>query len=225
MTLAPRHGLVCMGLLEQDLRATSLVSRLWVERSQYYLLSSVAFYGEAHVRKWCSKIESGPRGVSRHVRVLTLYLNQGLPSDTLETALPHLTSFQGLRELVIYHPDEDRVSLDVLGPIFSSFKKSLERLQWSQGAAMPGAWKSLYTLTGSLEKLVEIDLSASCAKPPSTLPRISLSSFSQPPDLLAFERLKFQELWLNAPVPSSPRFLEYCSTNLRILDFWGPQSG
>lgn len=225
--VASRYGTVCPRSLARDLRATSLVSTRWVNHSQHYLFSTIVFSQEAHVWEWCSRIRPGPRGVSRHVRVLKLKDHL----DILETALPHLTSFQNLQELVMYHGQADagRVSLDVLVPIFSSFATTLKRLQWSQEATAPDARKALYTLTDLLPNLVEIDLSSvwsnRCLIRPPVLPRINLSSGRQPPDLLAFKHLKFQELWATFPVPPLPQFLEYCCTYLRVLSFGGLQRG
>jgi len=82
------------------LRATSLVSTAWVNPSQRHLFSTLRLYSSSSVRKWCSRIRPGPHGISRHVRVLQLS-SRLVVSGTLETALPHFTSFRNLRELDI----------------------------------------------------------------------------------------------------------------------------
>jgi len=212
------------------LQATSLVSTAWVNPSQRHLFSTINFYFSASVRKWCSRIRPGPYGISRYVRVLRL----GAPSlhpDILETALPHLTSFQNLRELdmgQVSHGQRihiSRVFLDVLVPIFSSFAGALKRLQWTQKDAAHETWKTFYTLTDLLPNLTDIDLSGvrgdyNLPILPPALPRLCMSPGNQPPDPLAFKHFKFKELKIVDSIPPSPQFLEHCQTHLRVLDFW-----
>jgi len=227
------------------LKATSLVSTSWVNPSQRHIFPVVSLHSTASMQKWCSNIRPGPHGVSRHVRILRL-LAPSLVSDNLATALPHLTSFQNLRELEVGEGfpnwgdwqdrriDIDRVSLDVLVPIFSSFAGTLNRLRWMQKDTPHETWKILYTLTDLLPNLIDIDLSgldrSNLSIPPPALPRIYPPIVDvrkkiknqlpvKPPDPLAFKHFKFQELKITGHVPPSPRFLEHCQTHLRILDF------
>ena len=82
------------------LRAASLVSTTWVNRCQYHLFSTITFSQRRSVQEWCSRIEPGSEGVSRHVRVLTLInwrTDLSLVADVPKTAFPHLTSFQNFR--------------------------------------------------------------------------------------------------------------------------------
>ena len=181
--------MVCPSMLARELRATSLVSTQWVDRSQHYLFSIVTLYREEHVREWCSRITPDPHGVSRHVRVLDLRIS-ALHRHFVKAALPNLTSFQNLQELVVHH-DEPRiscVSLDDLASIFSSFATTLKRLQWTQEPVTSDAWKTLYSLTDILENLVEIDLSSiwsnRCLLRPPALPSIKLLSITNPPTSL-----------------------------------------
>ena len=122
--------------------------------------------------------------------------------------------------------DINRVSLDILVPIFSSFASTLKRLHWTQKVTTHETWKTLYTLADLLPNLMVIDLSGvynSRDYTPilsPTLPRIHSPSDCRPPDPLAFKHFRFQELIVMDSVPPSLRFLEYCHTHLRVLDFW-----
>jgi len=215
------------------LKATSLVSTSWVNPSQRHFFSIVSLHSAASMQEWCSNIRPDPHGVSRHVRVLRLR-PPSLVSDNLKTLLPHLTSFQNLQELEIgqafsyqSYPDRridiDRVPLDLLVPIFSSFAGTLKRLKWTQRDTAHETWKTFYTLIDLLPNLMDIDLlgvDVDLPISPPALPRIYLSSVYQPPDPLAFKHFEFQELGIMDPIPLSPRFLEHCRTHLRVLDFW-----
>lgn len=227
----PRYSAGYPRSLVPNLLAASLVSTHWVNRSQYYLFSTVKLYRKKHIVEWCSNIRADPRGVSRHVRVLQLG-PQTLHSDVLESALPHLISFPNLRELVVSHGESNiaRVSLDVLTPIFSSFAATLKELRWTN-VTTHDAWKTLYTLTNLLPNLVEIEVSKYLIDrrliTPPALPRIHLSlpPNDQPPNFFAFKYVKFQELTITNLVPPSPQFLGYCSTSLRVLDLLGTVNG
>jgi hypothetical protein len=228
---ASRYGI--SSSLVRDLQATSLVSTPWVHHSQRLLFSTVTLYAEADVRKWCSSIKPGPRGLSRFVRVLNLG-PQLLHSNILKIVLPHFTSFRNLRELTMYRgrADISRISLDALIPIFSSFATTLKRLRWDVATSY-GAWEPLYTLTDLLPNLVEIELSGYPLDhrlvAPSSLRvariQLLLPPGDQPPDLLAFKHVKFQELRITVSVPPSPQFLAYCSASLRVLDLMGISYG
>jgi len=57
---------------EWHLKATSLVSTAWVNRSQYHFFSTLEFYRKRELLELCSRIKPDPCGVLRHVRALTL---------------------------------------------------------------------------------------------------------------------------------------------------------
>ena len=208
-----------------SLRATSLVSIAWVNPSQRHLFFILCLYSSSDVRKWCSRIRPGPHGISRHVRVLKLssrFVVSGIP----ETAHPHFTSFQNLRELDIGGDAVRRNRIAILVPLLSSSAGTLKRLQctqeWHKGATRDSTWESLYALANSLPNLAEINLSdvyINPLTPPCALPCIHLSPGHQLPDLFAFKHIKFQKLELIDPIHPSPRFLEYCQHHLRVLDF------
>ena len=207
---------------DRCLRATSLVSTAWVNPSQRRLFTALDFNSGVEVQRWCSRTRPGPYGISRHVLTLRLWASC-LVSDTLETAIPHLTSFRNLQELEVVRVDTNRVSLHVLVPIFSSFANTLKRLQWTQKPTVHETWETLYTLTNLLPNVTDIDLSGLYDEfpiPPSALPRIHLSDDNEPPDPFAFKHFKFHELKTMRSIPLSPPFLEYCQTHLRVLDLW-----
>ena len=215
------------------LQATSLVSTPWVNASQRHLFSAIKFDNSPSVRGWHSRIKPDPYGVSRHVRVLRLWIRP-LSSGILETVLPHLTSLRNLQELdVSPTPYMDYTSiyctpLDVLTPIFSSLagNLNLKRLRWAQRNTTQETWRNLYVLANLLPNLMDLDLLTfrDSLILPAALPRIRLSPGGEPPDPAAFNHFKFQELEImDLILPSSP-FLEHCQTHLRVLDFWGPGS-
>jgi len=118
--------------------------------------------------------------------------------------------------------DITRVSLDILVPIFSSFSGTLKRLRWSGKLTGQDAWKKICTLVDLLPNLVDVNLSSrhdDLTTPPAAPPCIHLPFVYQVPDILAFERYKFQKLVItDFIITPSPPFLEYCQTHLRVLD-------
>jgi len=146
------------------LQAASLVSTAWVSRSQHHLFSTLEFYGRLKIKKWCSRIEPDPCGVSRHVRVLILGgKDMDIPpllATDIETSPPHLTSLKNLRELIIGHPDTVHTSLGALTPIFSSSPGILKLHWWTRlDVDIHGFWKDTSTLARLLPNLTHISLS------------------------------------------------------------------
>jgi len=84
------------------LQATSLVSTIWVKRSQHHLFSTVDFHDHRRVKRWCCRIEPDHNGVSRHVRALTVGERSTAFSPLavryIKAAIPHLASFKNLRK-------------------------------------------------------------------------------------------------------------------------------
>ena len=218
----------CPWELRWSLKATSLVSTAWVNPSQRHIFFAINFYNNPSVQRWCSRIKPDPYGLSRYVRVLRLW---GVPlqsSSILETALPHLTSFQNLQELDIGREEHwDRIDinctlLEVLAPIFSSFSGTLKRIRWTQKDTGQDTWKGLYVLTNLLSNLTDLDLSGVdedyLTFSPPAFPCLRLSHHTEPPDPFAFKHFKFRELKIVGFTPLSSPFLEYCKTHLRVLD-------
>lgn len=50
----------------------SLVSRIWVTRTQQHAFNFISLYGAEELKKWCGSIEPNPAGVSRHAHYLVL---------------------------------------------------------------------------------------------------------------------------------------------------------
>ena len=216
------------------LRAASLVSTAWVNRSQHHLFSTVSFKPRVgSVQEWCSGVRPDPGGVSRHVRTLEFIHGRNpseesgpLVTDVLKTAFSHLTSFRNIQRLGVYRVDLGIAPLDVLIPVISSFAGTLKQLLWIQAHdTAHKTWTTISTIVNLLPNLVDLFLSGDIddagpgiACPP--LPRIQL------PDDLELERFdyrvykhfKFQELRFSTSVPTSSSFLEYCRNNLRALD-------
>jgi hypothetical protein len=209
------------------LKATSLVSTVWVNPSQRHLFSTIEFDNDASVRGWCSRIKPDPYGISRHVRFLRL-CKQPLSSGILETAVPHLTSFQTLEELnVDWESRTEKIDIDcpplnVLTHIFSSLSGTLKRLGWMQTPITQDTWRVLCVLTNCLPNLMDLDLLSFHHGPlvPPALPRIRLYG-DELPDPSAFDHFKFQILEIVDSISPSPPFFKHCQTHLQVLDFWG----
>lgn len=74
----------------------SLISKIWIERTQEYHFSYVDIYGMDALEKWRRCITPSPSGVSRHTR--NLYLGK---IDTIEGYEAHLHAFNGVESLSI----------------------------------------------------------------------------------------------------------------------------
>jgi len=86
-----------------DLRACSLVSSGWVERSRRRLFDSVAL-NTWNFDKWRRNIPPGSNGISAYVRSLTLRQARSIISlepETLTGIMDHLASFQRLKVLLL----------------------------------------------------------------------------------------------------------------------------
>lgn len=147
---------------EEYLRATSLVSTVWVNRSQSHLFSSIRFYTSTIFLRWCSKIRPDPRGVSRHVRAL-LFGGGGYGSSLLipdmKAGLPHFASFKNLQQLTLRRVNLDHTSRDILFRMFASFHGSLKRLGWTREGPIHETWMIIDVLAHLLPNLAFVDLS------------------------------------------------------------------
>ena len=220
--------------IRKFLRAASLVSTAWVNRSQHHLFSTLAFIRRDILQNWCSRIRPDPDGVSRHVRTLRLVnmraasLPRPLLTDVLKTASPHLTSFRNIQKLWVCNVDLGAASLDVLIPAISSFAGTLRWLGWTQEpGTIHKTWTTICTIVNLFPNLVDVFLSCSSATARHgiayPLPRIQFPDGVELKhvDSFAFKYFKFQELVIRASVPDSLRFFEYCRRHLRALDLRG----
>ena len=206
------------------LRAASLVSTIWVNRSQHHLFSTVELRDSRDIQKWCSRIKSDPCGVSRHVRVLLLgggrlYISPPPAALEIETALPHLTSFKNLEELSIRHIDLNHTPLGILVPIFSSFTGALKRFRWSQKAPVHETWKTISALTDLLPTHVCVYLSSYRADYDHVLSEIKIRlSVDEGCSRRAIKRFRFDELQALYGVTHSLPLLESHGPHLRVLN-------
>ena len=93
----------------RDLRACSLVSSQWLERSRRRLFATVAL-NTWNFDQWRKNITPGPNGISAYVRSLTLRQARSIVSlepETLMEIMGHLTSFQRLKALVLQDANFD----------------------------------------------------------------------------------------------------------------------
>jgi len=208
---------------ERDLRATSLVSKIWVDRSQHHLFSTVNLRNSRRVKRWCCRIEPDPNGVSRHVRVLTIGEFYYIPVSPLalhdiKAALPHLASFKNLHEFGLGNIDPASTSLGIFAPIFSSSASTLKRFQWIFWEEdICKSWKDISTFVGPLPNLAYVDLSGYRARNSKVRIRPSADEGR------ALERFKFYELQIELGIPPSLPFLESCGPHLQVLDLSGFQ--
>ena len=87
----------------RDLRACSLISSRWLERSRRRLFANLAL-NTWNFDKWRRNIPPGPNGVSAYVRSLTLRQARSIVSlepETLMGIMDHLTSFRRLETLLL----------------------------------------------------------------------------------------------------------------------------
>ena len=93
----------------RDLRACSLVSSEWVDRSRRSLFANVAL-STWNFDQWRRNIPPGPDGISAYVRSLTLRQARSIVSlepETLMGIMDHLTSFQRLKALLLHDVNFD----------------------------------------------------------------------------------------------------------------------
>ena len=87
----------------RDLRACSLVSSMWLERSRRKLFAAVSL-NTWNFDQWRRNITSGPSGISTYVRSLALRQARSIISlepETLMGIMDHLTSFRQLKSLFL----------------------------------------------------------------------------------------------------------------------------
>jgi len=123
-------------------KAATLISRVWVERSQRYLFHDIRFSTfRPRFRRWCDAMSPGPNGVSRHVRSLTIQVGDadGWWGDqgTLEHDLPFFNSFQKVQVLRVHNWNVEPFPPEVLTRCFTSFAGSVRVLQWDPYGYMP----------------------------------------------------------------------------------------
>ena len=115
----------------ESLKSCSLVCSQWSSRSRKYLFVQVDFTSIRDLQRWCTRIRSGPSGLSSLVESLSLteyYPSSTLPSPSwlhppiLSNASSHFQSFSGLRALWILRW---RMSTDRVLSMLHSFGSSL----------------------------------------------------------------------------------------------------
>jgi hypothetical protein len=116
----------------RDLRACSLVSSKWVERSRRKLFANVAL-NTWNFDKWRRNIPPGPNGISAYARSLTLRQARSIVSlepETLMGIMDHLTSFQRLKALFLHDVNfDDLFDGPSLTQCFGHFGGSVESLR------------------------------------------------------------------------------------------------
>ena len=115
----------------RDLRACSLVSSGWVERSRHRLFANVAL-NTWNFDKWQRNIPPGSNGISAYVRSLALRQARSVVSlepETLMGIMDHLTSFQRLKTLLLQDVNfDDLFDGPSLTQCFGHFGVSVESL-------------------------------------------------------------------------------------------------
>jgi len=115
----------------RDLRACSLVSSEWVDRSRRRLFAHVAL-NTWNFDQWRRNIPPGPNGISAYVRTLTLRQARSIASlepETLMGIMDHLTSFQRLQTLLLVDVSfNDSFDAQSLTQCFGHFGVSVKTL-------------------------------------------------------------------------------------------------
>jgi len=205
---------------EWHLKAASLVSTAWVNRSQYHLFSTLGFHCKRELLELCSRIKPDPCGVLRHVRVLTLgdkgisgrYWSPVTASD-IEASLPHLTSLANLRELIIGCPNIARTSLGVLTPIFSSSPGILKLHWWtSWDTDIHETLKNISPLADLLPNLTQVTLLGYHNR----CDEVQLLADEESPS--GIKRFNFHRLRIYHDTSLPLPFFESCGPHLQVLD-------
>lgn len=115
----------------RDLRACSLVSSEWLDRSRHRLFANVAL-NTWNFDQWRTNIPPGPNGISAYVRSLTLRQARSIVSlepETLMGIMDHLTSFQQLKALLLHDVNfDDAFDAPSLSRCFGHFGVSVKSL-------------------------------------------------------------------------------------------------
>jgi hypothetical protein len=115
----------------RDLRACSLVSSKWLERSRRKLFASVSL-NTWNFDRWQRNISPGPNGISTYVRSLALRQARSIVSldpETLMGIRDHLTSFRRLNALHLQDVDfDDLFDGPSLTECFGHFGQSVRSL-------------------------------------------------------------------------------------------------
>ena len=115
-------------------KATSLVSKSWVERSQHHLFHDITFSFGPSFDQWCDAVSPGPDGVSRHVRSLTIEgrgtYGEWISEDSLERGLPFFDSFRNVQALRIRHWNIEPFPPELLTRCLAPFAGGVRILQW-----------------------------------------------------------------------------------------------
>ena len=205
------------------LQATSLVSTVWVNRSQHHIFSTLELGDSSKIKRWCSRVKPDPYGVSRHVRVLIVGWRDRPRSPTeppliasdIEFAHPHFTSLNNLQEFILGRTYLMDTPLNVLSPIFSSSAGTLERLRWTNCRAdIPKTWEDIRTLANLLPNLTYVDLSGYLDIDGGTKARFSADEGHSP----AIRRFAFHELQIADVTLLSLPLFEFCGPHLQVLD-------
>lgn len=115
----------------RDLRACSLVSSEWLDRSRRRLFANVSL-NTWNFDQWRKNIPPGPDGISAYVRSLTLRQARSIVSlepETLMGIMDHLTSFQRLNVLLLHDVNfDDLFDGQSLTQCFGHFGDSVQSL-------------------------------------------------------------------------------------------------
>ena len=113
--------------LVESLRAHSLVSKGWLNRSRSIRFEEVLFHQPTDLERWCEKISPSPDGPGRYVKTLEI-LSGVIPlvSDPqqLEKYIDHFTSFTQVENLILAHHKKE-VHFDAIARCFSGFRNSV----------------------------------------------------------------------------------------------------
>ncbi|KAF9778906.1 hypothetical protein BJ322DRAFT_1090333 [Thelephora terrestris] len=127
----------------RDLRACSLVSSRWLERSRCKLFANVSL-NTWNFNKWRKNIPPGPNGIATYVRSLSLRQARSiitLEPETLMGIMDHLTSFRRLKTLILQDVNfDDLFDEPSLTQCFGHFGASVDSLY------LHGIWTDMSTL-------------------------------------------------------------------------------
>ena len=142
------------------IKAISLISRSWVDRSQRYLFRHITFSVVGRqFERWCNAVAPGPNGVSRHVQSLTIQATGSdgwwINEDLLEQVLPYFDSFRNVEVFRVLNWNVDPFPPEAIARCFSPFGQGVRLLQWDPYQHMTReAWAHIVGLFPRVDHLL-----------------------------------------------------------------------
>lgn len=140
------------GQRDPDLRACSLVSWNWVERSQQRLFYSIELASTPDISRWIRNIRPGVGGVSRYVKKLWIHFGWDQWSQRFPS-VDHLKSFASVQDLRLTYWCGGQERGEVVEEAFIALGRSVRSLTVSLPRGDAGSFLHLLSLFLHLDNL------------------------------------------------------------------------